>query len=298
MKWENEARQVVDAIPVHDIIKNMVILYAEKTARKNKHSIVDLQDVIETRDAYFEWFGQDKIAKIQKAREEGKTDEAIDPMIELNKGPALYTVELCHSRFFGCDRDLINVREVGKRVKEKMEQLHITEILADKACEPLMPHSTFTVSISGCANACTAPESRDVGVHGSAIPMVTDIECSQCGKCAHACLDQLIHYENGKPVINENFCVLCGNCIQVCPTGTLQAKKKGCRIMVGGYFGKWARYGDEIYKVTDVSNLFPVLEACVELVKKEWNEQHEDHFSRVVKRNGVEFINDYIRKKA
>lgn len=275
----------------------MVIIYAEKMARKNKHSIVELQDVIETRDAYFEWFGQEKIEKIQKAREEGKTDEAIDPMIELNKGPALYTVELCHSRFFGCDRDLINVREVGKKVKAKMEQLNITEILADKACEPLMPHSTLTVSISGCANGCTAPESRDVGVHGSAIPMVTDIECSECGKCAHACLDQLIHYENGKPVINENFCAVCGNCIQVCPTGTLQAKKKGCRIMVGGYFGKWARYGDEIYKVAEESKLYPVLEACVDLIKKDWNDQHEDHFSRVIKRNGVESIHDYIRKK-
>lgn len=294
MEWDKEARQMVDAIPVHEIIKNMVIIYAEKVARKNRHKIVEVGDVIETRDAYFEMFGPEKIKKIQKIREEGKTDEAIDPMIELNRGPALYTIELCHSRFFGCDRDLINVTNVGRRVKEKMEQLKITEVLADKACEPLMPHSTFTISISGCGNACTAPESRDVGVHGTAIPMVTEVECNQCGKCAHACLDSLIHYENGRPVINENYCVLCGNCIQVCPTGTLKAQKKGCRIMVGGYFGRWARSGDEIYKIADESKLYLVLEACVEMIKQEWNEKHEDHFSRVVKRRGVEFIHNYL----
>jgi len=297
MEWEKEAREVVDAIPVHDIIKNMVILYAEKMARKNKSKVVSLKEVVETRDVYFEMFGQDKVEKIQKAREQGKTDEAIDPQIELNKGPALYTIELCHSRFFGCDRDIIGVREVGKKVKEKMERLHITEILADKACEPLMPHSTFTVSISGCANACTAPESRDVGVHGVAIPMVTDIECSQCGKCAKVCLDRVIHYENGRPVINEDYCKICGACIKFCSTGTIQAKKKGCRIMVGGYFGRWARYGDEIYKITDESNLYPVLEGCVNLIKKEWNEQHEDHFSLIMKRIGVEPIHNHIRRR-
>lgn len=36
MHWEDDARLVVDAIPVHDIIKNMIILWAERCARGEK----------------------------------------------------------------------------------------------------------------------------------------------------------------------------------------------------------------------------------------------------------------------
>ena len=70
MKWEEDARQVVDAIPVHDIIKNMIILWAERCARKDKRDIVTPEDMIKTRDDYFEWFGEAKIAKIQQARDQ------------------------------------------------------------------------------------------------------------------------------------------------------------------------------------------------------------------------------------
>ena len=198
MKWEEDARQVVDAIPVHDIIKNMIILWAERCARKDKRDVVTPEDMIKTRDDYFEWFGEAKIAKIQQARDSGQSDTDLDPEITLNKDPALYKIELCHSRFFGCDRDVINVRQLGPKIKQKLEELKITEILADKAFEVLMPHSVFTVSISGCGNICTGAESKDIGIHGAAKPKVTDKECIQCKKCAHACLDRIISFEDGQ----------------------------------------------------------------------------------------------------
>jgi len=176
MKWEKDAREIVEGIPIHDIIRNLIKIWAEKLARKNKSDVVTMKEMQQTRDDYFEWFGPEKIAKIQQAREQGQSDDAVDPQTTLNKDPALYTIELCHSRFFGCDRDLINVRELGPKIKQKMEELKITEILADKACEVLMPHSTFTISISGCSNICTAAESKEVGIHGVARPMVTDKE--------------------------------------------------------------------------------------------------------------------------
>jgi hypothetical protein len=113
MQWEDDARQVVDAIPVHDIIKNMIILWA-------KRSVVTPEDMIKTRDDYFEWFGEAKIAKIQAARDNNQSDTDLDPEIALNKDPALYKIELCHSRFFGCDRDVINVRALGPKIKAEI----------------------------------------------------------------------------------------------------------------------------------------------------------------------------------
>ena len=64
MKWEKEAREVVDAIPIHDIIKNLVILYAEKLARKNKSKVVGMKEVTQTRDDYFEFLGQETMERI------------------------------------------------------------------------------------------------------------------------------------------------------------------------------------------------------------------------------------------
>ncbi len=296
MKWEDDAQEMVKAIPVHDIIKNLIIIWAEKLARKNNRDMVTIEDMSQTRDDYFEHFGPDKIAKIQKAREEGQSDEDLDPEKALNKDPALYTIELCHSRFFGCDRDLINVREIGKRVKQKMEELKITDILADKACEPLMPHSTFTISISGCSNICTASESKEVGIHGTARPVLTEVECSQCGSCVDTCLDRIITLDDTGPVINYDYCKVCGDCIRVCPTGTLAASEKGCRIMVGGAFGRFAQYGKELYHIADTDKIFPILEACVDLVKKEWAEDHEDHFSFVINRTGISPIFEHLMK--
>ncbi len=116
-----------------------------------------------------------------------------------------------------------------------MEELKITDVLADKACEVLMPHSSFTISISGCSNICTAAESKEVGIHGTAKPMVTEVECSQCRSCVDTCLDRIITLEDDGPVINEDYCKICGDCIRVCPTGTLAASEKGCRIMVARF---------------------------------------------------------------
>ena len=296
MKWEEDARQVVDAIPVHDIIKNMIILWAERCARKDKRDTVTPQDMIKTRDDYFEWFGEAKIAKIQQARDSGQTDTDLDPEIALNKDPALYKIELCHSRFFGCDRDLINVRALGPKIKQKLEELKITEILADKAFEVLMPHSVFTVSISGCGNICTGAESKDIGIHGAARPKVTDKECSQCKKCAHACLDRIISFEDGRPVINEDICRLCGNCIQVCPTGAIAFDKKGCRIMAGGAFGRFAKYGTELFRLTDTDMIYPILEASVNLIKDELSETYEDNFSLLMRRTGISPIFEHLAK--
>jgi Pyruvate/2-oxoacid:ferredoxin oxidoreductase delta subunit len=295
MQWEKDARETVNSIPVHDIIRNLIILWAEKLARKNKSETVTMKEMLQTRDDYFEWFGPEKIAKIQQTREQGQSDSDIDPEVALNKDPALYTIELCHSRFFGCDRDLINVRELGPKIKQKMEELKITEILADKACEVLMPHSTFTISISGCSNLCTGAESREVGMHGAARPMITDKECSQCESCVKTCLDRIINLKDGRPVINEDYCKVCGDCIRVCPTGTLAVAEKGCRIMAGGTYGRFARYGTELYRITDTKIIFPILEACVDLVEKEWSDQHEDHFSFVIGRTGISPIFEYLR---
>ncbi|KPJ56482.1 MAG: hypothetical protein AMJ42_05255, partial [Deltaproteobacteria bacterium DG_8] len=154
MEWEKDAREVVQGIPIPEIMRNMTILYAEKLARKNKKDKVSMEEVVQTRDDYFELFGDTLMKRIQEIREKGISDDAIDPVIPLNKGAKLYQFELCHMRFVGCTRQLIDVVDLAKKIDKKMEEWGVTEMIADKFDVPFMPHTLFTVSISSCPNNC------------------------------------------------------------------------------------------------------------------------------------------------
>jgi dissimilatory sulfite reductase (desulfoviridin) alpha/beta subunit len=65
--------------------------------------------------------------------------------------------------------------------------------------------------------------------------------------------------------------------------------------MVGGAFGRFATYGKELYKITDMEKINPILEACVDLIKKEWSDQHEDHFNYVIGRTGISPIFEHLK---
>ena len=132
MEWTQEAKEVVDGIPMPEIMKNMTILYAEKLARKNKKKKVTIDEVVQTRDDYFELFGKTLTDRIQKIREEGVSDDAIDPLITLNKGAKLYQFELCHMRFVGCTRQIVDVVDLAKKIEKKMDEWKVTEMIADK----------------------------------------------------------------------------------------------------------------------------------------------------------------------
>ena len=44
-----------------------------------------------------------------------------------------------------------------------------------------------------------------------------------------------------------------------------------------------------------MDKIYPILEACVELIKKEWNEEHEDHFRYVIGRTGISPIFEHLK---
>jgi len=56
MQWEG-GEAVVDSIPIPEIMKNMTYSTPEKLARKNKKKAVSMDEVVKTRDDYFELFG-------------------------------------------------------------------------------------------------------------------------------------------------------------------------------------------------------------------------------------------------
>jgi len=289
MEWEKDAKEVVDSIPVPEIMKNMTILYAEKLARKEKKKKVSMAEVIQTRNDYFELFGENLSKRLKEIREKGISDDSIDPQTELNKGPLLYQFELCHSRFIGCTRMVINAVELGKTLKKKIEEWKVTEMIADKFDVPFMPHTLFTVSISSCPNNCTAAEVKDFGIHGIAIPAFEHPEkCTKCGKCVEVCIDEAVVMEEGGPVIIQKHCKQCGACALECPTGAMTIAQQGYRVMVGGHFGRWHHIAKEVFKIGDEAKVIKALYNAIELLRKE--AKSEEHLYHMVERFGIEPI--------
>lgn len=290
MKWDQDAKESIDLIPVPEIIKNMTTLYAEKLARADGVDSVTMGHMNRTRDDYFEMLGDSYKERISCARCEGKSDSDVDPEITLNSEPALYHIELCHQRFFGCTRQIINVKEVGERVKKLLKDIKLTEMIADKTSEPFMPHNFFTVSISSCPNNCTAAETKDFGIHGVIEPEIDHETCNQCGKCIEACPDDALLIKHGKLRLNSRACVICGACIEACPVGAIKNKKQGVRALVGGRFGRWHTDAKELFKNESLDLAIKGLEASVDLVRTEAGE-HE-HLYHLVNRLGLKPIYD------
>jgi dissimilatory sulfite reductase (desulfoviridin) alpha/beta subunit len=246
-----------------------------------------MEEVVKTRDDYFELFGDTLMKRLKEVREKGIADDAIDPEIPLNQGPKLYQFELCHMRFVGCTRQLIDVVELAKKIDQKMKEWKVTEMIADKFDVPFMPHTNFTVSISSCPNNCTAAEVKDVGIHGVAVPEFSHPEkCTKCGKCQEVCIDEAILMEESGPVIIKKHCSQCGACAIECPEGAMTIAEKGYRFMVGGHFGRWHHIGKELFKIGDEKKVFKALEASLKLLKEK--AVSEEHLYHMVERYGLE----------
>jgi anaerobic sulfite reductase subunit C len=287
MDWDKEAREAVDSIPMPEIMKNMTNLYAEKLARKNKKPKVTMDEVVKTRDDYFELFGETLMKRLRENRAKGVSDDDIDPQITLNKGAKLYQFDLCHMRYVGCTRQLIDVVALAKKINKKMEEWKVTEMIADKFDVPFMPHTLFTVSISSCPNNCTAAEVKDFGIHGIAIPEFSHPEkCTKCGKCEEVCPDEAIRMGKNGPEIIMKHCKQCGACAIECPEGAMTIAQKGYRVMVGGHFGRWHHIGKELFKIGDEEMVMQALEASIDLLREKAGS--EEHLYHMVEQYGLE----------
>lgn len=283
MEWEKDAEEAMQGIPLSAMIKNMRILYAEKIARKNKKSKVTMEEVIKTRDDYLAISSK----RLQEARKKNPPKYSSDPQDELNKGPLLYQFELCHMRFAGCTRQLIDVVELAAKLKQHVEEWKVTEMIADKFDVPFMPHTLFTISISSCPNNCTAAEIKDFGIHGVAVPELSFPEkCTKCRKCMQVCIDKAVRMEKNGPVIIKKHCSQCGACAIECPEGAMTIVEKGHRVMVGGHFGRWHHIGKELFKAGSEQKVIKALEASIKLLREK--AVSEEHLYHMVERYGLE----------
>lgn len=118
-------------------------------------------------------------------------------------------------------------------------------------------------AVSGCANACTKPQTHDVGFRGAVQPTVHDELCIACGVCMRRCPAKAIELPEAKCLIDREKCLSCGVCIRVCPKQAIQVARRGYHVYVGGKGGRLTREGFMIATFVEEESVVPCLEAIL-----------------------------------
>ena len=147
----------------------------------------------------------------------------------------------------------------------------------------------FKISVGGCPNNCIKPSINDFGIMGQRVPDYDSAKCRACSRCnvivscpmkiCYSGLDQ-------KTAVDREYCTNCGTCISACPFGAVTEKKAGCKLMVGGLWGKRQRIADELPGVYSHDEVFDILERTLNIWRE--NGKTGERFGLYLERTGFE----------
>lgn len=164
----------------------------------------------------------------------------------------------------GCQNRAIFSRDFHERLDALLQELFGVQNEM-KTNSDRKSHGGFRVAVSDCPNACSRPQIVDIGLIGASEPVVTDLECKDCGGCLEVCKEGAVSFWDGVrfPIIDEASCVRCGACIQACSKGTIQEGRHGYRILVGGRLGRHSRLGTELPGIYDEAKALEMVRRIV-----------------------------------
>jgi len=287
MKWEKEALERMEQVPVPPVMARYAKLDAEMRTRAKGLEQVTADIVFETEKGYTSAFGAEAVATIT-AMSEGKDAGLPDEFYEEDDDDDLFSIYLCPAKYGACTaekRDMM--RNILNPLRAKLKALNITQIIMDKSRPPLMSHHAFTVSIIGCPNCCLSPYFSDFGIICTYWPRIHNDECVQCGACANYCTEKAIRFEGGETIIDYNKCVKCGGCINKCPVDALSIDQKCYKVVVGGCGSRHPQLAQTVTECTDVAGVLKTLEKVLLLFKEVSTDGREISFHEVIKKHGV-----------
>lgn len=130
---------------------------------------------------------------------------------------------------------------------------------------PTPAHARFKVALAGCANGCSLPHIREVGLILARHPHVDQDSCNGCGICAMACPEGSISLASGKAVVDDAACLSCSRCIAICAREALHGKVAGLRLAVGGRMGRKPRLARDLPGIHDLDQALEILARRVRL---------------------------------
>lgn len=254
MKWSEDADRAIKKVPffVRKKVRKKVEAHA---AQKSKRS-VDLSDVNELKKKFLSKGGMEKEIKG-------------------------YEVSTCFGGA-GCPNTANSCTRLSKEIEKILKKEDILGFLKKNVKDDLKFHHEFRVCLSDCPNACSRPQIVDIGIIGSVLPGVFDEECILCNACVEVCKEKAVTLDpdNHLPVIDYDHCLMCAKCINECPTGTIQEKEKGFRVMLGGRLGRHPRLAMAVPGLFSHDEVLQTVKKCLEFYKD--NAVNGERFSHVL----------------
>ncbi len=176
-------------------------------------------------------------------------------------------IKFCRGTAGACPHSLLN----GQPEIEAIEGV-VTEAIAVASRQ--MPgerreshHPGLRVAMAACPNACTEPQTKDVGIITIKAPTGVGSSCDGCGRCEMVCREDAIRLTNGRAQIVPEKCLGCGQCISECPREAINSRGLQFRILVGGRMGRHPRWAEELC-LADDSDLVNVLQSFFDRISR------------------------------
>ena len=264
MKWEKDAEKAIYKVPF--FVRKKVRARVEKEAGDTGKIVVSLADVKTTQKRFL-----------------NKMDDEI-------KG---FQIDTCFGAN-GCPNQILNTGIQGK-IENLLNKEDLLGFLRKQVKGNLKFHHEFRITVSDCPNACSQPQIKDIGIIGAKIPSITDNECISCMECINICKEGAVNFDDPEmmPIINFQKCVKCGQCIDVCPTKTIDTKKMGYRILIGGKLGRHPRLAEELPEIYSEPEVLNIISRCIKYYKA--TSRNGERFAELVARDQM-FIPKLIQE--
>lgn len=157
-----------------------------------------------------------------------------------------------------------------------------------------LPHK-FKIAVGGCPNNCVKPDLNDLGIVGYRAPLFDFSKCRGCAKCQveAGCPIKVAKVQEGMLKVDAEDCNGCGRCKGKCPFGVTEEYQEGCRIFIGGRWGKKTANGRPLEKVfTTEEEVLDTVERAILLFRDEGITG--ERFADTVNRLGFDYVQDKL----
>ena len=180
MEWTTEAEEAVKKVPF--FVRKKVRARVEKEAQAENKKQITLKEVELTRKRF------------------------VSNMSSEVKG---YQIDTCFGTGGACPNRAIDGDGLLKRLEDLLKKEDILGFLKQHVKGDLKFHHDFRVTLADCPNACSQPQTKDIGIIGACFPEITNEGCTLCGACVDVCAENavLLDEQSEKPVIDFDRCL-------------------------------------------------------------------------------------------
>ena len=154
--------------------------------------------------------------------------------------------KFCRGTAGRCPHSLVKGQPILETIEGMVKEAIHVGMASDHKGHRASHHPGLRLALAACPNACTEPQTKDVGIIAIMIPTGVGQSCNGCGWCEKVCREGAIRVTNGKAEIMPERCVGCGQCISECPDEAISSHAVRFKILVGGRMGRRPRWAEQL----------------------------------------------------